>query len=119
MRYAVLAVFFVEMDNCFCIAVAAVSMAEIFEPLTKFLMIINFTVEDYKDRIIFIHYRLMPGLHINDAQPAHCNTDVTRKVEAGVIGPSMDDPAVHFPESALFGCPVAIEVKNAADSAHS
>jgi hypothetical protein len=119
MRYAILPVFFIKMDNSFCVAVAAVPMAPFFQLLTEFQMIVDLTVEDKCDRIILIRDRLMTRLYVDDAQPAHCHADIVRKKEASVIGTPMNDLAVHFFENAALGCPVTIKVENAADSAHS
>jgi hypothetical protein len=114
-----LAVFLIKMDNRFRIAVAAVAMAAFFELLTEFQMIIDLTIEDKRGGIILIRDWLMARLHINDAQTTHCHADITRNKETGVIGPPMNDLAVHFLENAALGCPAAIKVENATDSAHS
>ena len=82
-------------------------------------MIVDLAVKDQRDRIILIRDRLMTRLHINDAQPAHGHADIGRMKETGVIGPPMNNLAVHFLKKAAFDFPFAIEVENAANSAHS
>ena len=46
-------------------------MAEGLEVLAKFAVIVNLSVENDPDVLVFIAERLMATLHINDAQPSH------------------------------------------------
>ena len=81
-------------------------------------MVVNLAIKDDPDIAVLVGQRLVTGLHINDAEPAHSKADVLFNEEPFIVGTAMDDAAVHARERVALHAPVAIHEENSADSTH-
>src|SRR5262249_35562471 len=88
------------------------------EIAAQFLVVVNFAVKDDPDVSLFVADRLMPALHIDDAEPAHCQTDAPLDKKAGVIGAAVHNLLVHFCQRLALHA-TRIKPKNSADPAHN
>src|SRR5262249_60057357 len=67
---AVLAVFFIQKEDRFGVAVGSITMAAMFQLGTEMRIVVNFTIKNNPDGAVLIGHRLMPPGNINDAEPA-------------------------------------------------
>ena len=119
MLYAVVSIFFVEMNDCLGVALAAVMMAFPFQLGAQLLVIVDFSVVHDPNAAVFIADGLLAGSDINDAQAAHGQTDVFFHEESVVIGPAMNHLLVHRRQKSAIHPTGSIDMQNAANSTHS
>ncbi len=93
--HKICAFLFVEMDNRFGIGFRAEVVAGFFEPLAQLLEIINFAVQNYPDRAVFIRHRLVAAGNVDDAEAPHAERHAAAVIKAIVIGAAMRDDAAH------------------------
>src|SRR5215469_10682144 len=67
---------------------------------------------------MLVRNRLMPGLHIDDAEAAHREADILLDEETFIVGPAMRDAAVHARKHVALDAPVAIRKKDSTNSTH-
>ena len=60
-------------------------MAFLHQPGTDILIVVDLSIEDGPDGLVFIGHWLMAGLQIDDAQSAVCQADSWRRVEACIV----------------------------------
>src|SRR5581483_9204175 len=113
------AVFFVEMEDGFGVAMRAVAMAFGFEVGAIIGVIVDFAVEDDGDGVVFVEHGLMAAREINDRETAMGESDVRIEEEAGIVGAAMSKRVTHAGDGR--GVEVTRRVfgnSDAADSAH-
>src|SRR3979490_2836026 len=71
MLNTIASVLFVQMDDGFGVAAGAILGAARDQIATQFLVVIDFAVVNNPNISVFIADRLVPALHVNDAEPAH------------------------------------------------
>src|SRR5580700_3475592 len=57
--------------------------------------VVDLAVEDHPNRAVFISYRLIAGLEVDDAQATHAETHPSGDVHAAGVGASMDHGVAH------------------------
>src|SRR4051794_15238960 len=87
------------------------------EVATQFAMIIDFAVEDHPYLIVLVGHGLMPGLQVDNRQPAKSQRDVGCQMEAIIVRTPMNDARRHTPNAA-FGIATASKMQNAGYSTH-
>ena len=93
-------------------------MPSCFQILAKFAMIVDFSVENNPEALVFVADRLMPRLNVNDAQSAHGEPDVFAHVETIVVGTAVGNLLVHRRENIPVYSHLPIRIKDSADSTH-
>ena len=83
------AVFFVEMDERFHIAVGREAMPALFEIGAQFDVVIDLAVADDVNRSVFVRDRLLAAREIDNAEPPHRQTDSRRDKKSFIIRPAM------------------------------
>ena len=83
------------MNDGFGIALGAIAVTPGFQVLPQIPMVVDFTVENYPNAALFIADRLMTSLNVDNAQAAHCQSDILLDKEAVVVGPAVDNLTVH------------------------
>ena len=114
---AVTPMLFIEVNDGLGVAVSPVTMPASFQAFAQFLVVVEFAVVDDPDVVLFVADGLVTGLDIDDAQPAHGQSDVSFHEEAIVIGAAMNDLLIHTGERFPLS-PASIGVENPANSAH-
>jgi len=113
-----LSVLLIQMHDSFSIAFGAIAMPLRFKVFAEFLMIVDFTVEDNPEALVFIRDWLMTSLNVDNAEPAHGQSDILFEKEAFIVGPAVRDAPVHTTQRIGLYMPVTIREENAADSTH-
>jgi hypothetical protein len=58
-------------------------------------VVVDFAVEDDPDASVFITDGLVTGVNVDDAEAAHCQSDILLGKQAIVVWPTMDDLFIH------------------------
>src|SRR5712671_353987 len=116
--HAIAAIFLIEVNNCFRVAASAVAVAFGLETGAQLSVVVDFAVVDNPDVLVFIGKRLVAGLHVNNAQPPHRQTDILLDKKTFIVGAPVHDALVHAGEQVALDMPLPIGEKNAADSTH-
>ena len=95
MLHAIAAVFLVKVNDGFSVAARAVVMPLGFQFGAQFCVVVDFAVENDPDILIFVGRAAGVRLDVDDAQPAHGQANILFDEETFIIGPAMDDAAVH------------------------
>ena len=85
----------------------------------QFLIVVDFTVEDDADAVVFVVERLLAGGQINDRQAAVAKTDAWLDVEAAFVRAAMKLRFVHAVEYRTIDVAFASGVENPGDAAHA
>jgi hypothetical protein len=85
----------VRMDDGLGIARGVEDVAGGFELGPQLLVVVDLTVEDEPHGSVFVVDRLLAGRQIDDAQPAHPETDAGFHVDPFVVGTAMPDDVAH------------------------
>src|SRR2546429_468266 len=88
---AVGAQFFVKVNDYFRICVGIELVSSRLQIMAQFGKIINFPVEHNPYVFIFIVYRLTAGRKVNNAQPAHTQSDAPLRVDPFIIRTTVDN----------------------------
>src|ERR1035441_10871341 len=73
---AIAAIFLIEVDDGFGIAVGAIAVSAGLKRGAQLGMVVDFSVEDDPNILVLVGERLVPGLDVNDAQPPHGQADI-------------------------------------------
>src|SRR5215475_5118821 len=92
---AVAAVLFIEMNNCFGIAIGAVTVAERLELRPQLGMVVNFAVEYNPDCPGFIADGLVTAGFIDDTEAAHSDSGLSIDVNTLIVGAAMRHHVAH------------------------
>src|SRR6266576_360071 len=106
------------MDYSFGIALGAVPMTSGFQPGTQLTMVVDFPVVNNPKTLVFIADRLLPGLHVNDAEPPHRQANVFLDEEPFIIWSAMDDLVVHPDQCVALHRFPRVGIENSANSTH-
>src|SRR5438876_5601418 len=107
------------MDDGFGIALSAVAMTASFQPGTQLTMVVDFPVVNNPQILVFIRDRLLPGLHVNDAEPPHSQTDIFLDEKTFIVWSAMHDLVVHPDQCVALHRLPDIGIENSANSAHA
>ena len=69
--YEIESVLFVGVNDRFCIALSVEAMSESGEPFAKIWEVVDLTIEDDRDRVVFVEDWLGSALDINDGESPH------------------------------------------------
>src|SRR6516164_11027897 len=116
--HTITSVFLVEVDDGFRVAPAAIAVPAGFQVWPQLLVIINLAVVNQPDCSIFVRERLLAGLEVDDAQPAHRQAHILGKMETSFIRAPVYDLPVHGLERGAPDLMLGIEIYRATDSAH-
>ena len=92
---ALLAPFFVRMNNRFSIRACAVAMALRFKMPANIGMVVDFAVEDDPDRSVFVREWLLAGAQVDDAQSPMRESGKGVDVQAGFVRTAMLEDVAH------------------------
>jgi hypothetical protein len=81
-------------------------------------VVIDFSIKNDPNRAVFIADGLMSAGDIHDAQAAHANSDVALRVDALIVGPSMDHGSAHPPQNAFIHPCVPVTLDYPSNSTH-
>src|ERR1700722_10017258 len=110
---AVVAVFFVKMDDGFGVATGAVNMSARFELRAQVGVVVDFAVEDDPDGSVFVTQRLLAGGEIDNAQATHTQRGRTVDADAFIIGATVGNSIAHSPQD--FAIDVGVEARVAGE----
>ena len=116
---AIISVFLVQMHNGFGIALGTVAMASGLQVPAQLLVIVDFPIEDDPNTFVFIVDRLMTGLNVDDAEPAHRQADICFGENSVVIRPAVDNLLVHSQQHFAIHSLVPVWREHTADSTHA
>ena len=97
-----MAVFFVEVDNGFSVAVGAVDMAARLKLRPQFGVVVDFAVEDDPQGAVFVAERLMAGGEVDNAETAHAESNRTCGVDAVVVRTAVGHDVAHAAHDPSF-----------------
>src|SRR5450755_3447087 len=83
------------MHNHFRVGMRIKLMPAAFQIFPQLRKVENFTVEDYPYSFVLVVNRLMAPLQVNNAQPAHSESDVSLGVDSLVVRTSMNNCVAH------------------------
>src|ERR1700693_208435 len=106
------------MDNSFCIALGAVVMTTSLQPSAQFTMVVNLPVVNNPKIFVFIRNRLLVGLHVNNAEPAHGQSNVSFDEKSLVVRSAVHDLPVHPDQRVTLHLLPVVGIENSANSAH-
>src|SRR3954469_1396079 len=86
------------MNDHFGVGVGAEGMALSFQRLPETFEVVNFAIEDDPNCAVFVLYRLMSTLEIDDAQTAHSQSDSGSHVETFVVRAAVNHRVAHRPD---------------------
>ena len=75
------------MDDGFGVARCPEGVAALFELAPQLAVVVDLAVEHHPDGAVFVANRLLAGLEVDDAQPAHAEPDAVAEVEPSSSGP--------------------------------
>src|SRR6266550_3001350 len=96
------AVLIVGVNDGFCIAVCIKGVAELFQLVAEFAVVIDFPIEDNPGAAVLIVDRLLAAFQIYDRQPAHTQADALAEVEAIFIRATMAYGFAHARDKRLI-----------------
>jgi bifunctional DNase/RNase len=106
------------MDDNFGIGIGSEMMATPLQFGAKFRKIVNLSIEDNRDAVVFIEKRLVASGQVNDAQAAHAQTEAILDENPFVIRPTVHDLLAHVVNR--FGADAtAIRTDDSCYSAHT
>src|SRR5262245_24867348 len=83
-----------------------------------FLEIIDLAIEYNPDRSVFIADGLVPGIKIDNREPAHTERDMPAEIETVIVRAAMRDLCGHRPRGILIDFFISIEIYDSYNSAH-
>ena len=83
------------MRDRLAIALRAEAMTASAQLVAQLTVVVDFSIEDEGDRLVFVGERLIATGDINDAQTAHGQADIAVDEVAGAIRTAMPQPVVH------------------------
>jgi hypothetical protein len=86
-------------DDGLGIAVRSVLMPASFQTFAEFLVVIKLAVVNDPDIVRFVADRLMTGLDVDNAEPAHGQSDVALNEKTVIVRTAMNNLPVHLGES--------------------
>ena len=90
---------FVGMQDSFTAGMGGEAVAQIFQFPAQFQIIVNRTIGDQAEPVIFAVERLSAAREVDDGQPRVRQSDATRCVKALSVGAAMRQPPRHFLKS--------------------
>src|SRR5215831_15129034 len=115
---APLTVFFVEVDDTLSVGFRGEAMATCGQACHELDVVIDFAVEDYPDRSIFVVDRLIAPGEVDNAQATIAETDIASKEESIAVGPTMPERGRHPAQQILIHPSVRVSHADARDAAH-
>src|ERR1039458_7175951 len=106
------------MDNGLGVTPGAIAVTAGLKILSQILVVVDFTIEDDPNALIFIADRLVTGLDVDDAEATHSQSDVLLDKKAVIVGPAVDDLLVHRDEHVAIHSHIWLGMENTADSTH-
>jgi hypothetical protein len=100
--HALTAHFLIQMDDDFGIGVGREAMTTAQQLGAQLGEVINFPVEHYPDRMVFIEYGLMPAGQIDDAEATHPKPNAAFDKNAFVIRATMKNGLAHAANRGRF-----------------
>jgi hypothetical protein len=86
---------FVKVNDDLGIGVRTKHVAPAFEISPKLVEVVNFSVEDYPTRAIFVEHRLVTASQVNDAEAAHAKTRAVPDEHSFIVRAAVDDGLAH------------------------
>src|SRR6516164_6185303 len=111
-------VFLIEVDDGFRVAPRAIAVSAGLQVWPQLFVIINLAVVNQPHVSIFVRERLVAGLEIDDAQPAHRQSHILGQIETSIVGAAMYDLLVHGFERGAPDSMLGVEIYRATDSTH-
>ena len=108
-REQVEAVLLVQVDDRLAVALRAKGVLLLHQRAAQFFVVVDFAVEDQRNRAIFVVERLVAARHVDDAQAAHPHRQiglVARRVEAVAVRSAMLDRRAHRAHRRQSAAPV-------------
>jgi hypothetical protein len=118
MADTVAAIFLIQVNDGFGIALRAVLVTTRSHLLPELGVVVDFAVEDDPDGFVLIADWLVTGRKIDDAQPAHAKPNRPVDIEPIVIGPAVGHGGAHFSHSLSTDCGVLIELDYSGYATH-
>ncbi len=107
----------VSVDDRFRVAVGVERVAEFFEFLAEFEIVVDLAVEDDPRAAILIVDGLLAALQIDDGEASHRESDGTVDVKTVLVGTTMPDRLAH-PRQQLLVNRFSVVSNNAYNSTH-
>ena len=105
------------MRDRLAIALRAEAMTALHKIVAEFAVVVDFSIKDEGDRLIFVGERLIATGDIDDAQAAHGQADIAVDEVSGAVGTAMPQPVIHGSQKWLRDR-LAVKLDDAADAAH-
>src|SRR5262249_40690697 len=115
--------FFIKVNDCFRVAVGAISVAGCLQLLAQVAMVVDLAVVDYPTGLIFIGHRLMTAAKIDNREPAVSEPDVLPNVlfdqQSSIVRSAVFEGIPHSCERLLLDSLARLSWNgNAANPAH-
>ena len=102
------AVLIISMDDGLGVAVCIKGVAEPFQLVAEFEIVIDLTVEDNPGGAVLVVNRLLAAFHIDNRQPPHAQADSLAEVEAVIIRATMADSVTHARDQRMINSRVSV-----------
>src|ERR1700730_3302519 len=106
------------MNDHLGIGVGGKTVAALFELVTQFGEVVNLAVIHNPNRLIFVENRLVPTRQVDDAEPAHPQSDAALHEDALVVRATMHDGLTHPMNHGLIDCAVGMSLNDSGYAAH-
>jgi len=106
------------MNDYFGIGVGIEAVSALFELAAQFGKIVDFSVEDNPDGFVFVENRLMSTRQVDNAEPAHSQSNAVFDKYSFVVGTAMHDGFAHPVNSGVIRHMASVSVDDSRYAAH-
>src|SRR5947209_18188109 len=114
----IITVFLVCMHNNFSIAVCSKVVAMYLQFLLKLIIVVNFSIEDDEDALIFVKNGLMPACYVDNGETAHAERDSIAYPNSLIVWSTVPNNLAHASNKPFCVISVALYVNKSCDSTH-
>src|ERR1700738_2110023 len=92
---AIITILLVGMNNCLGIAISTKAMPSLLEFFLKLRIIIDFSIEDDEDTLIFVENRLLAASQVDNGEAAHTKRNSLSYPGPLIIWPTVTNNLAH------------------------
>src|SRR6267154_5714420 len=112
-------ILFIKMNNDFGIGMSEAAMAAGLQLRAQLGKVIDLAVVDNPNGLIFVEDRLVPARQVDDAEPAHAQSDASLHKHSLVVGPTMHDGFAHPVNGGAIHPAVRMSLDHSCYAAHA
>src|SRR6266568_7223236 len=118
MLYAIISILFVGMNNNFRITICTEMMPAFLEFFLQLSIVIDLTIVDNQDALIFVEDRLLTTSYINNRQATHTQCNSILDPDSMIVWPTMANYLAHMIYHLLRASVTALHIDKTSYSAH-